>query len=350
MKWKLILGRAALATIVPAVFLIVLELALRFATTGSIYLFESNPHFRDSNGIVRLRPSLSTWWYGCQYEVNSNGFRMPHELTRQSGMRVLALGDSITLGMGVRKTEDVWPSRLESLLRETGYGPVEVINSGVQGWNLMAYDTKTNLVAADFTRFVSDMGPVLKPSVVVYCICLNDVPSQTHAAFERDNQQNKARFDWFPERYREWFKRKALYRLARDAYRERRFRRLDFSALPVAPPEDDFWKSVSQELGRLKNAVESLNAKLCCIIVPYSYQLLPANQKLFSVNQRWQAALDANRIPWTDLTARFTPDNVLQFFSLGDYIHLNAAGHRLIADEALKLVQTLTPPNPNRMP
>ena len=339
MKWKLILGRATLAIAVPAVFLIVLELLLRFATTGSVYLFETNPHYGDSNGVVRLRPNQSTWWYGCHYQVNSAGFRMPHELTDYPGMRILALGDSITLGMGVRKTEDVWPNRLESILREKGYGSVEVINSGVQAWNLMTYDAKTNLVTAEFTRFVSEMGPVLKPKIVVYCICLNDVPSQTHAAFEMDNSQNKARFAWFPEQSREWLKRKALYRLARDSYRESRFRKLDFSALSAAPEEDAFWEQVSQELGNLKKTVEALDAKLYCIIVPFSYQLLPANQKLLSVNRRWQAALDGNRIPWKELTGQFTPDNVLQFFSLGDYIHLNAAGHRLVADEAFQLIE-----------
>lgn len=339
MKWKLILGRAVLALGVPVIFLFILEILLRVATTGTVYLFESNPHFRDSKGIVRLRPGQTSWWYGCQYQVNTAGFRMTHELTGHSRLRILGLGDSITLGMGVRKTEEVWPNRLERILADKGIRSVEVINSGVQGWNLMNYDASTNLVPAEFTRFMLEEGLKLKPDIVVYCICLNDVPSQTHAAFELDNSRNKNRFAWFPEVCREWLKRKAIYRLARDAYRESRFRSLDFSKLPAPPESREFWTQVSQELGRLKKAVENSHAKLYCMIVPYSYQLLPANRKFLSVNQHWQEILNQNQIPWTDVTRQFKEDDVLNYFSLGDYIHLNARGHRLLADEALKLIE-----------
>jgi hypothetical protein len=210
----------------PLLVLTIVEFALRIATTGAFYVTERNPHYQDQNGIVRLTPGLSTWWYGCHYQINSQGFRMPHEVGPKKGLRVLGLGDSVTLGMGVCKTEDVWPNYLERLLREkqTTVDPVEVINSGVQGWNLLQYDSGNKLVPAHFTRFVRESGPALAPEVVVYCICLNDIPSQVTETFVADNAANKKRFKLFPESAREWFKRKAIYRLSRDAYRESVFK------------------------------------------------------------------------------------------------------------------------------
>jgi hypothetical protein len=110
------------------------------------------------------------------------------------------------------------------------------------------------------------------------------------------------------------------------------------------PPTPDFEKSVSEELGHLKQAVESIGAHLICVIVPFSYQVLPANKELLKVNDFWHGVLDSQQIPWTDLTPQFRPDNVLQYYSLGDYIHLNAKGHRLMAEEASKLIQPLLTP------
>jgi lysophospholipase L1-like esterase len=322
----------------PLIFLFLLEFVLRVATTGSFYLTESNPHFVGPDGITRLLPNQRTWWYGCDYSVNSNGFRMPHEVGPKRGLRILGIGDSVTLGMGVKRTEDAWANWLETITHQRGFGSVEVLNSGVQGWNLLVRQ-KDKLVPAEFTRFVTEEGPKVAPDLVVYCICLNDVPSQVEDLFVIDNGRNKARFKLFPESAREWFKRKAVYRLARDAFREARFRSLDFSGLLNPPEADTFWDMVASEIGRLKHATEALNARLYCVIVPYSYQLLPGNKKLLNINEHWHQVLNSNGIPWLDITEDLTEANVLQYYALGDYIHLNTKGHHLIAERAFKLIE-----------
>lgn len=343
MKAKLFFLRLALVIGSPLLVLTLLEFALRLATGGALYFTEKNPHYLHESDVVRLTPGISTWWYGCHYQINAQAFRMPHEVGPKKGRRVLGLGDSVTLGMGVRDTADVWPNHLEKLLREkpAAAGPVEVINAGVQGWNLLQYDAAKQLVPAQFTRFMRERGPALAPDIVVYCICLNDIPSQVTETFFADNAGNRNRFKLFPESAREWFKRKAIYRLSRDGYRESRFQKLDFSGILTPPPTPDFQKRVSEEVGNLQQAVEALGARLVCVIVPFSYQVLPANQELLKVNDFWHGVLDERRIPWTDLTPQFRPDNVLQYYALGDYIHLNAKGHALIAAEAGKLIEPL---------
>ena len=337
-KRNLLLIRLGLALGMPMIILVVIEFVLRVVSTGSFFLAESNPHFLGRDGMVRLVPNTRTWWYGNYYQINSNGFRMTHEVGPKRGFRILGIGDSVTLGMGVTRTEDVWPNRLETIAHQRGFTHVEVINSGVQGWNLLVGDNST-VLPAQYTRFVSEDGPRLQPDLVVYCVCLNDVPSAITETFVTDNTRNKAHFKLFPEATREWFKRKAFYRLARDSYREARFRKLDFASLLNVPESDVFWAKVSEELGRLKRATESLHATLYCVIVPFSYEVLPSNKKLLDINQRWHAALDHNQIPWVDITKSFNETNVLEYYALGDYIHLNAKGHHLIADETLRLIE-----------
>jgi lysophospholipase L1-like esterase len=336
-RWRLLLIRLGLIVFSPLAFLAIMELLLRLLTTGHIYVFEENPHVLGADGVVRLRPNCHIWWYGCRYDINAQGFRMIQDVGPKKGVRILGLGDSITLGMGVRETEDVWPNKLQSLIRAKGYGNVDVINTGVQGWNLLVSQAG-KLKPAEFTNFIRTDGPKLQPDIVIYCICLNDVPSRADDLFLLDNAANKARFNLFPEQAREWLKRKAIYRLMRDGFREARFKHLDFSAIPTPPRDEPFWEAVTEELRNLNDAVKSIGARLYCIIPPYSYQLLPANKDLNKINEKWHESLQACDIPFVDLTPEFNENTVQDYFALGDYIHPNAKGHALIAQHALPLI------------
>jgi lysophospholipase L1-like esterase len=336
-RWQLLLMRLGFDLLAPLLLLAILEFFLRLVTTGHIYLFEENPHVLGADGMEHLRPNFHTWWYGCRYDTNAQGFRMNQDVGPKKGLRILGLGDSITLGMGVRDAENVWPNKLQSLIRAKGYGNVDVINTGVQGWNLLVNESG-KLRPAEFTKFIKTDGPKLQPDIVIYCICLNDVPSRAEDLFVIDNAANKARFKLFPEKAREWVKRKAIYRLMRDGLREIRFKRLDFSLIPTPPTDDSFWEAVTVELGNLNGAVKSIGARLCCIIVPYSFQLLPANKDLNRINEKWHESLRKCDIPFIDVTSEFNENNVLDYFALGDYIHLNAKGHALIAQHALQLI------------
>jgi lysophospholipase L1-like esterase len=333
-----IFGKALLAILSCVIFLVVTEILLRLVTTGSIYIFEANPHFKDDKGWVRLKPNTRTWWYGCRYDINSSGFRMTHEIGAKRKVRILAIGDSITLGMGVRRTSDVWPNKLEYLINLKGSDSVEVINSGVQGWNLLNYNEKGDLISGEFREYLEQEGPKLRPDIIVYCICLNDVPSRIQYLFQKDNEQNKISFGFFPEEYREWLKRKALYRLLRDSYREYRFSRLDLTNIATPPLPNDLRSHVSLEIALLKKAAEKINASLYCIIVPYSYQLLTSNEHLVEPNKMWQECLKENQIPFIDMTLLMNEKTVLEYFALGDYIHLNSKGHELVAREVFKVL------------
>ena len=72
-------------------------------------------------------------YYGVTIATNSNGWRDREYTERPEKYRLMILGDSITLGWGV-KNEDSYPRILERLLKSKGRD-VEVLNTGVGNYN-----------------------------------------------------------------------------------------------------------------------------------------------------------------------------------------------------------------------
>jgi hypothetical protein len=68
-------------------------------------------------------------------ETNSMGLRDEELSTEPEGPRLLAIGDSFTVGFGV-EAEEAWPEVLEAILRQSWGLDVEVANAGVSGYSL----------------------------------------------------------------------------------------------------------------------------------------------------------------------------------------------------------------------
>lgn len=75
-------------------------------------------------------------YYGYEGEANSLGFRdVEHAARKPHGVyRIVVLGDSVGSGLKVERLEDIFPRRLEALLRQAGL-EAEVINLSVTGYN-----------------------------------------------------------------------------------------------------------------------------------------------------------------------------------------------------------------------
>lgn len=115
----------------------------------------------------RLRPGARVEVGGVAYRVSSLGTRGP-EPRASPRFRVLALGDSVTMGWGVAETHS-WPSRfgraLAARARES-----EVINAAVLGWGVAQY----------VARF-DELVPTLAPDLVLIGYFPND-PAGTDGA------------------------------------------------------------------------------------------------------------------------------------------------------------------------
>ena len=122
--------------------------------------------------LWRLEPNLDNyhvvgrcWDRDVDFTMSTNalGLRddpIPETKTRT---RILALGDSITFGLGVNNGQD-WPAQLEQLLNaKAGKDKYEVINGGVPGYS-----------AFQGLRFLDKRGFDLDPDLVIACFGQND--------------------------------------------------------------------------------------------------------------------------------------------------------------------------------
>ncbi len=98
-------------------------------------------------------------------EFNADGLRDRARPTEKlpGAHRVIALGDSVTMGAGIEASE-AWPQRLEARYQREGR-PVEVLNVALWGWS-----TRQERIA--YERF----GRPRKPDEVLLAVCLNDIP------------------------------------------------------------------------------------------------------------------------------------------------------------------------------
>lgn len=96
------------------------------------------------------------------FEVSTvDGLRSAAVRTDNPELRVLAIGDSCTFGLGV-DDDATWPVRLEGMLRDKGID-AEVVNAGVPGYT-----------AFQGLRFLESRGLALEPDVLVVTFGFND--------------------------------------------------------------------------------------------------------------------------------------------------------------------------------
>lgn len=102
--------------------------------------------------------------YDYRGRSNSLGYRdREHSREKPPGTyRILVLGDSIAAGFGIERTEDAFPARLESLLREKGLR-AEVLSFAVSGYN-----TRQEVATLE------ERGLAFHPDLVLVAYCLND--------------------------------------------------------------------------------------------------------------------------------------------------------------------------------
>ncbi len=106
--------------------------------------------------------------HGCvRIDTNSLGLRdLEFDVQKAPNeYRVLALGDSMTYGMGVR-LDLSWPQVLEARLREELARPVEVINAGF---------ATAGSDPSSYHVWVRDNGIHFEPDLVLVGLCLNDI-------------------------------------------------------------------------------------------------------------------------------------------------------------------------------
>lgn len=241
------------------------------------------------------------------------GERWDYEPGRADDLRILFLGDSVTLGWGV-DDEDTWVRSLESRLRATDGRTVRCLNAG----HLM-FDTvqEASLLAA--------WGPVHRPDVVVVTFVFNDVHptwGQYLALAEGRSEDSLAanepsRVDRFVEGLAPNVGKVLRYRREAKLYAS-----ADKSTLAPYVHYPSGWPRCAGALDRIRATCEELGARL--VVMDHTIQ--QAVPELVA----WCAT---NDVPYVD--TRWTDEEAAQDVRVSAVdAHANELGNRYIAEKA----------------
>lgn len=247
--------------------------------------------------------------YYFEFRGRSNrlGFRdRDRELKKPAGTyRILVLGDSITMGLGVERTEEVFTHVLERELLGRGYA-AEVLNFGVSGYNTQQE-----------VELLADKGLPFAPDLVILAYCLNDTLQMNGGIVsqlrEREQQsQGIAHYQLAP-----WLARSALYRLIRSRFYSDR----------IVEDRVQHYRDLKAD------TVEPSLKKLRRLADEYGFDVLvavlPADKDRGSPEQYTQIAqrAEAQGLPHLDLRAAFEACAATGENLYNDSWHPSAAGH-----------------------
>jgi lysophospholipase L1-like esterase len=265
--------------------------------------------YYDSPG---LKPNSSGLSNGVIKYVDSNGFWKLNRSSRNAKKKILFLGDSVTMGIGV-ESDSTFAGRLNLDLKN-----IEVINSALIEYSHNDYK---NIVKKLFEDNENQRGI----SSVVLFWCLNDIYS--YHTVEGPGFKGSSYTNHFISFLREnskfyhWLKNFISDRSKEYFYYDKKYYEINNEKLT---------KAVS-DIYDINRILENYGVDFKLIILPYEYQLRdfnrdPQNAFLTKLSEYKVDAYDM----MDDIQKKAS--NSKQLYLFGDGIHFSSLGHEVIAN------------------
>lgn len=246
--------------------------------------------------------------FSVSYRFNDRGCRGPnHAVPKPPNVRrILVLGDSYVLGVGVHE-EDTFTSRLEAILAADPSTPAgvrhEVINCGVSGYSTLQERQSFEI-----------LGPVYQPDIVIVGMVLNDDSSW------RSDVANG--YFHVPGRLEQLSLIMRAFQTARHEGRK---------------PRSDFSSSLKEVL-TLQKLTEELGAKL----VVFSFRNHPLKNSPWEIlASTMSKGLAGTGVPWLDVGDRIVDEETWKSLLVhpdGDW-HPNEIVHQSAAEQVAQLLR-----------
>jgi lysophospholipase L1-like esterase len=267
-----------------------------------------NDLLSDSDLIYRHQSNFRAVYGGVELDTNELGMRDDQVGPKAPDeFRILALGDSVTLGWQV-PAEYTFVNVLEGLLNDTHEGHIRILNSGVGSYNTEQEEA-----------FLKKYSSIISPDVVLLTYVNNDVI--IHGPFRRESSDRPNDADPL-QRLQRLLWRAWTTRLVLHLLRHGRVSRE--STMSVST------EGKTRSLAALERIIEFCRqSNIALAVVTYEHL---ANEATSELAHDVRALAETHDVPtastafWLDGT---DPESVL--ISRTDP-HLSVAGHRLVAE------------------
>lgn len=287
---------------------------------------------------------LQTREFRAEWRSNAQGLRAERDVgpKRAGVLRVLAVGDSFTVGDQVA-LEDTWPAVAEACLADSlGPDRVEVFNAGFPGYGTV-----------NEARWIERFAGALEPDLIVLAMTPNDLsenpfPLQYTAvggalASADFDAAAEARFE---ERSRWWslpgrVERSHVLRVLDPLGRYRRWRwgtsvpHEQAYALVRSPEGLQRFELFERHLREARDAARAIGAEFAAIVIPFRIQIEEMRPGLEpgAFGRHWVEFGAAEGFPVLDLLPAFRAAPDPRGLYLQEDAHCNAAGYGLIGTQ-----------------
>lgn len=290
-----------------AAVLLILPLALGELVCRVLGLGRTEPVARHVSEWQRA-PDGRSFWILRGEGHNREGMRdRDHEVIKPpDAFRIACLGDSVTVGHGVRRTES-YPALLESFLGQLDL-PIraEVFTFATSGWSTLQEAAAYELLARKY-----------RPDQAFLGVCLNDVAEMHNNLTEPP-----------PALVSFLLRSSAMARWLVNASGREVHSVRELFAEPQPPAVTAGWTLVFNELARLHEMTRTDACDLRVVVFPFRFQLEPDAPPPLA-QRRLAEFCRARELPSLDLLPTLAPLGPAAFV---DESHLSPDGHRAVAE------------------
>lgn len=312
----------------------------------------------DPDAGYALRPdyenSIRVPEYATSLRTDADGYRIPeHGAEPANGaVRVLALGDSFTFGVGV-EAEEAWPEILEDLLNAGAAGSAAVRNGGVGGYGPLRS-----------SRLFFARQAAWEPDVIIHAVYLgNDLEDARPKSFLRvprirdgrmvadeEDVITRTRFLLRIHSHLYAFVRERTWDLYQRTGLAEHSRYLDPVGLAEWPEriERESWPAAAEAIREMSHWANRNGKHYLVVLIPLKYQVLDGAWERYRARwrlpaesfDRWHAQrvvsgfLEREGIAWLDLVADLRAEDEAakrELYFPAD-AHWTASGHRFAAE------------------
>ncbi|HJT60305.1 MAG TPA: SGNH/GDSL hydrolase family protein [Burkholderiales bacterium] len=308
----------------------------------------------DSAGLWRKLPTPVEWsgqpngrgmHAGVPVAFNDFGYRDVRRaaVPAPGTVRVLALGDSVTYGMGVAQ-EHTFPRQTEGLLSAARGAPVEVLNLGMPGYNTLHQ-----------LALLREMGLALQPKIVVVGFLYNDI--ELSSAQKEGGVVTQQPAESLPRSIKSQFNAAALWLKQHSLFVAWLSPRLGNVLRPlgvkglgqVGEVKDQYvdsnpnWRRMQAALLEMKQLTAERGIELVVMIIPAMARFSDATYPIKEYHQAVAGFCRSNGIKVLDLLPAFWGGDGTQYWISATDGHPNAQGQRIIAEALAAYLAPLLP-------
>ncbi len=265
------------------------------------------------------------------YRTNSLGIRNK-EISRDKPagvLRLLAIGDSFVYGYGLPE-EALVTVKIEQALNEKLARPVEVINSGIVGFN-----------TTDQYKQLKRLGDIYDPELVIVFFFTDDVLERVKPAGENKPRIQTA--DWKQNAKEALRNHSRFFAWLYSLYKSKGASKIGVPRVML--PSDYFnlddskpgWVAFKKGVHEMQDYVQDNHMRFLFVMIP-TLTTLNKNYPYMELRQKVTAFIQSNDIPFIDLFDTLAPYPPGELWVSQQNNHWNAHATTLAADEIVRMI------------